>query len=208
MASPARSSYKTAATSSTDANREGDATTTDIDYTTKHRIRSSDHATRIQLSSPHRRPSPDKHQRLPSHRLRRKSEKKSQAPATDRSIQYCSYHYKEEYPLHEKYDLQDALSNKLHENDVAIIKAQRLLREEDEMNIDLSAYFLHRPWKKDWLRIKGPTSKYYHEEFYAKMEELAESGKPQKNIISWFGFLERSCGDPRGKYPYVRVELR
>ena len=65
------------------------------------------------------------------------------------------------------------------------------------MNIDLPAYFLHRTWKKDWLFIKGPTSKYHHEEFYTKVEELAKSGKPQTNIISWFGFLERSCGDPK-----------
>ena len=76
------------------------------------------------------------------------------------------------------------------------------------MNIDLPAYFLHRPWKQDWLFIKGPTSKYYHEEFYNKMEELAESGKSQSNIISWFGFLERACSDPSGKYRYVRVAPR
>ena len=135
--------------------------------------------------------------------LLKKARKESPAPATDRPIQYCSYHYKEEYPIHEKY-LQDALSNKLHGKDVAIIKAQRI-PEEDEMNIDLPAYFLHRPWMKDWLLIKGPTSKYHHEEFYTKTE-VAESGKSQKNIISWFGFLERSCGDPSGKYPFVRVE--
>ena len=135
----------------------------------------------------------------------KKARKESPAPAPDRSIQCCSYHYDEEYPIHEKYDLRDALSNKLHGNDVAIIKAQRI-PEEDEMNIDLPAYFLHRTWKKDWLLIKGPTSKYHHEEFNTKVEELAKSGKPQKNIISWFGFLERSCCDPRRKYAYVRVE--
>ena len=90
----------------------------------------------------------------------KKARKESPAPATDCPIQYCSYHYDEEYPIHEKYDLQDALSNKLHGNDVAIIKAQRI-PEEDEMNIYLPAYFLHRTWKRDWLLIKGPTSKYH-----------------------------------------------
>ena len=119
----------------------------------------------------------------------KKARKESPAPA--RSIPYCSYHYDEEYPIHKKYELLDALSNKFHGHDVAIIKAQRI-PEEGEMNIDLPAYFLHRTWKKDWLLIKGPTSKYHHEEFYTKVEELAKSGKPQKNIISWFGCLERS----------------
>ena len=128
---------------------------------------------------------------------------RKESPAPDRSIPYCSFHY----PIHEKYDLQDALSNKFHGHDVAIIKAQRI-PEEDEKNMDLPAYFLHRTWKKDWLFIKGPTSKYHHEEFYAKVEELAKSGKPEKNIISWFGFLDRSCGDPMGKYQFVTVEPR
>ena len=133
---------------------------------------------------------------------------RKESPAPERPIQYCSYHYEEEYSIHEKYDLQDGLSNRLHGHDVAIIKAQRIPEEDEKMNIDLPAYFLHRTWKKDWLFIKGPTSKYHHEEFYTKMEELAKSGKPQTNIISWFGFLERSCGDARGKFQFVRVEPR
>ena len=161
--------------------------------------------TALQEHSYHHRPSPAP--ASPESPPSKKVKKGSPAPATDRPIQDCSYHYEEEYPVHEKYDLQEVLSNKLHGNDVAIIKAQRI-PEEDEMNIDLPAYFFHRPWKKDWLLIKGPTSKYHHEEFYTKMEELAESGKPQKNIISWFDFLERSCGDPSGKYPFVREEPR
>ena len=201
MASPARSSLKTAATPRTDANREGDATTADTaQQITRPRYKNT--AT-ITASPTITRPAPAS----PESPHSKKARKESPAPATDRPIQYCSYHYKEDYPIHEKYDLQDALSNKLHGNDVAIIKAQRI-PEEDKMNIDLPAYFLHRPWKKDWLLIKGPTAKYHHEEFYTKMEELAESGKPQKNIISWYGFLERSCGDPRRKYPFVRVEPR
>ena len=138
----------------------------------------------------------------------KKPRKKSPEPAKDRPTLCCYDAYEEPFPIHEKYDLQDALSNKLHGKNVAIIKAQRLLREEEEMNIDLPAYFLHRPWKQDWLFIKGPTSKYYHEEFYNKMEELAESGKSQSNIISWFCFVERACSDPSGKYRYVRVAPR
>ena len=79
----------------------------------------------------------------------KKPRKKSPEPAKDRPILCCYDAYEEPFPIHEKYDLQDALSNKLHGKDAAIIKAQRLSREEDEMNIDLPAYFLHRPWKQD-----------------------------------------------------------
>ena len=39
----------------------------------------------------------------------KKARKESPAPAPDCSIQYCSYHYDEEDPIQEKYDLQDAL---------------------------------------------------------------------------------------------------
>ena len=41
------------------------------------------------------------------------------------------------------------------ERTVAIIKAQRIPGEEDELNIDLPAFFLYRPWMKDWLLIKS-----------------------------------------------------
>ena len=72
-------------------------------------------------------------------------EARKESPAPDRSIQYYSYHYDEEYPIHKKYDLQVALSNKFHGHDIAIIKAQRIPEE------DVPAYFLHQTWKKDWL---------------------------------------------------------
>ena len=204
MASLARSSFKTATTPRTYADREGDATINDKDHRTDI---TTDHQTTLQENSKHHRiaditrPAPASPESPPS----KKPRKKSPEPAKDRPILCCYVAYEEPFPIHEKYDLQDALSNKLHGKDVAIMKAQRLPREEEEMNIDLSAYFLHRSWKQDWLFIKGPTSKYYHEEFYNRMEELAESGKSQSNIISWFGFLERACSDPSGKYRYVRV---
>ena len=175
MVLPARSSYKTTATPSTSADRETLPPPTQTILQTPHQIirpRYKNTAI-ITASSTITRAAPASPMTLPS----KKARKESPAPATDRPIQYCSYHYDEEYPIYEKYDLQDALSNKLHGNDVAIIKAQRI-PEEHEMNIDLPAYFLHRPWKKDWLLIKGPTSKYHHEAFYTKMEELAEPGKP------------------------------
>ena len=54
---------------------------------------------------------------------------RKESPAPERPIQYCSYHYEEEYPIHEKYDLQDALSNKLHGHDVAIIKLKESLKK-------------------------------------------------------------------------------
>ena len=207
MASPARSCFKTAATPRNDADREGDATTTTTDYNTDS---ATDRQTTLQEYSYHHRIT-DYHQtstNISRVTASKKPRKKSPEPAKDRPILCCYDAYEEPFLIQEKYAVQDALSNKLHGKDVAIIKAQRLPREEDEMNIDLPAYFLHRPWKQDWLFIKGPTSKYFHEEFYNKMEELAESGKSQLNIISWFGFLERTGSDPSGKYRYVRVAPR
>ena len=44
----------------------------------RRRTRSQDHATRLQLPSPHRQLSPDQHQRLPWHHLRRKPGKSLQ----------------------------------------------------------------------------------------------------------------------------------
>ena len=78
------------------------------------------------------RPAPASPESPPS----KKPRKKSPEPAKDRPILCCYNAYEEPFPIHEKYDLQDALSNKLHGKDVAIIKAQRLPREEDEMNIE------------------------------------------------------------------------
>ena len=130
---------------------------------------------------------------------------RKESPAPERSIPYCSFHYEKEYPIHEKYDLQDALSNKFHGHDVAIIKAQRI-PEEGEMNID--SILLTQNMEERLAVHQGTDVKVPHEEFYTKVEELANSGKPQKNVISWFGFLERSCGDLTGKYQFVRVEPR
>ena len=104
----------------------------------------------------------------------KKASRKSPA-AKELSIKYSADHYEEEYPLHEKYDLQEAVSDNLHGKDVAVIKAQRIPREEDELNVNLPIYFLHRVWKKNWLFIKGPTSIYYHEELYTIIEEIAGS---------------------------------
>ena len=57
-------------------------------------------------------------------------------------MKYSANHYGEEYLLHEKNDLQEVVSNKLHGKDVAIIKAQRIPREEDELNVQSSS-FIH-----------------------------------------------------------------
>ena len=62
----------------------------------------------------------------PESPLSKKARKESPETVKDCPI-LCYYDaYEEPFPIHKKYDLQDALSNKLHGKDVAIIKAQRL----------------------------------------------------------------------------------
>ena len=125
-------------------------------YTIRHN-RSSDHATRTPLPSPLRRPAPDQHQRLPNLHHRRRPEQSLQLLKNGQSSTVPTTTEKK-ISLHEKYDLQEAVSNKLHGRDVAVIKAQKILREDD-LNVDLPVYFLHRSWMKNWFFIKGPTVK-------------------------------------------------
>ena len=129
----------------------------------------------------------------------KKARKESPAPAPDCSIQYCSYHYDEEYSIHEKYDLQDALSNMFHGNDVAIIKLQRI-PEEDEMNTDLSAFFLHRTEEglatHQGTNVQVPPWRILHQGGRASQIRKATE---EYHILVWLpeAFLRR----PKGKVP-------
>ena len=66
------------------------------------------------------RPAPAPAPASPESPPSKKSRKKSSEPAKDRPILCCYDAYEEPFPIHEKYDIQDALSNKLHGKDVAI----------------------------------------------------------------------------------------
>ena len=62
----------------------------------------------------------------------------------------------DEYPLHIKYDLQDVYATTYKVS----LKATRQPREDNEINIDLPAYFVNYREKKHWIFIKGPTTNY------------------------------------------------
>ena len=82
---------------------------------------------------------------------------KSPKYTTRQPKQYFHVNMENEYPLHEKYDLHDVYATAYK----VIVKATRQSREDEEINIDLPAFFVYHWENKHWLLIKGPTSKFY-----------------------------------------------
>ena len=120
---------------------------------------------------------------------------RTKSPATKTApTQYFHFNTEKEYPLHEKYDLQDVISTKYK----AIAKDQRLPRDDEEINVDLPVYFVFHRDNQHWTLIKGPTSKYYEEIWYEYIEELYKRGVKQRNSAYWYDILEQSCSDPLG----------
>ena len=100
-----------------------------------------------------------------------------------------------EYPSHEKYDLQDVHATTYK----VILKATRQPREDEEINIDLPAFVYHRE-NKHCLLIKGPTSKFYDDQWYSNIEILiGATGVQQTNKAYWDDVLADSCRDPLGE---------
>ena len=63
------------------------------------------------------------------------------------------------FPLHEKYDLHEGVSGTTGDKRrYYIVKASRLPRSEEELNVDLPAYFMHI-YKEDGPRPDGYSSK-------------------------------------------------
>ena len=109
--------------------------------------------------------------------------------------QYFHAKIEEEYPLHEKYNLQDVHATTYK----VIIKATRLPREDEELNIDLPVFFVYQKENNHWLQIKGPTSKFYDDLWYPNIEMLmGATGVRQTNTAHWYDVLEKSCQDPLG----------
>ena len=81
---------------------------------------------------------------------------KSPKHTTRHPMQFFHINIEDDYPLHEKYDLQDVYPTTYK----AVVKATRQPRDEEEINIDLPAYFVYHSENKHWIFIKGPTSKY------------------------------------------------
>ena len=119
---------------------------------------------------------------------------RTKSPATKTApTHYFHVDIEEEYPLHEKYDLQDVTSTKYK----VIAKAQRLPRDDEEINVDLPVYFVFHRDNQHWTLIKGPTSKFYDEIWYGYIEELYKRGTKQRNSAYWYDTLT-SFSDPFG----------
>ena len=106
----------------------------------------------------------------PSKKQRPKSPKCTRQPK-----EYFHVDIEDEYPLHEKYDLQDiyATTHKV------IVKASGQPREDKEINIDLPAYFVFHREKKHWL-IKGPTSNFFDDPWYTTIEMRIKANSIQQ----------------------------
>ena len=175
---------------------EGDATTSrsdTTDHSTYHHqtpmpaTDSRDHAIMRPTTSP---PSPD------SPPTKKPSTKSPTTTMTTAEIltQYFRIDIEWEYPLHEKYDLQDVYSVKYK----AIVKANRLHRDDEDFNVDLPAFFVYHRDNQHWSLIKRPTSKYHNESWYSYIERFAERSTKQDITIYWYDILKQSCSDPLG----------
>ena len=101
------------------------------------------------------------------------------------------------FPLHEKYDLDEVVSGITRDKrKYYIVKANRLPRFEEELNVDLPAYFMHIHKEEDprprWLFVKGPTSKAYNKIPYEKMERFYKQARPCGDAVCWIDLLDRS----------------
>ena len=106
-----------------------------------------------------------------------------------------------EYPLHEKYGLDEVVTDQLPDKTrYIIISTYRQLRQEEKkFNVDLPAYFLHFLGAPTWYLAKGPTSKYSLENNYNDIEGRFKRAIPVDNSLHWFGPLQLglwsgSCG--------------
>ena len=93
----------------------------------------------------------------------------------------------QEYPLHEKYDLDEVVTDQLTDKTrYIIIRAYRLPRQEEKFNVNLPAYFLCFLGSPMWYLAKGPKSKYYHENNYNDIEGQFKQAGPVDNHLHWY----------------------
>ena len=64
------------------------------------------------------------------------------------------------------YDLQEVYQTTSVNYEVAIVKAQRLPRPDETLNVDLPVLIMFHLEHENWYFIKGPTSKLCNEEYY------------------------------------------
>ena len=133
------------------------------------------------------------HRLLLQNHHRQRSRKKSPAKNTA-LMQYFDVDIEEEYPLHEKCELQNVtlqisrLSQKLQDYQETTKRStstyQSILSTIETTDIGRSS--------------KGPTSKFYDEVWYEYIEQLYKRGTKQWNSAYWYDTLEKSCSDPLG----------
>ena len=111
-----------------------------------------------------------------------------------------------EYPLHEKYDLDEVVTDKLEYRDCryVIIRAYRQRREET-INMDLPAYFIYFiDDEPTWFFAEGPTSKSYYKDHYGDIERRFEKGKPCGNSVYLYDMLDRSSKGSDRTAPWIQ----
>ena len=97
------------------------------------------------------------------------------------------------YPIHEKYDLDEVVTDQLPDKTkYIIIRAYRQPRQEEKFNIYLPAYFLCFLGTPTWYMAKGPTSKNYHENNYKDIEGWFGRAVPVDNAVLWYDDLGHS----------------
>ena len=97
-----------------------------------------------------------------------------------------------EYPLHEKYELDEAVSDQLPDKTkYIIIRAYRQPRQ-DKFNVDLPAYFLRFLGTPTWYMAKKTNSKNYHENNYNDIEGRFKRAVPADNAVLWYDDLGHS----------------
>ena len=101
-------------------------------------------------------------------------------------------------PLHEKYNLIDVYNPTFKEFEAVVVKAQRLPRPDETLNVNLPVFFMYHKGDKDWYYIKGPTWKQYHEEYYTAIEKKIKTCDMIENVFYWYNFLEEACKEPEG----------
>ena len=141
------------------------------------------------------RPAPASSESLPSPPTK-KARKESPAPATDRPIQYCSYHNDEEYSIHEKYDLQDVLNNKKrHCNHKGTKNPRRRRDEHRPASILFTSNLEEGLATHQGANVQVPPWRILHQGGRASHRKATE----EYHILVWLpgAFLRR----PKGKVP-------
>ena len=124
-----------------------------------------------------------------------KNVQQTQSPLQDLSREETDIGASKEYSLHEKYDLDEVVPEKLENRDCqyVIIRAYRQQREEKSINVNLPAYLIYFiDDEPTWFFAKGPTSKSYYKEHYEDIERRFMKANSCGNSVYWYDVLDRS----------------